>query len=37
VVNLDGVTPGQLKLTGQVLADIYLGKITKWNAPGSPP
>ena len=33
VVNLDGVTPGQLKLTGQVLADIYLGKVTKWNAP----
>jgi len=33
VVNLDGVTPGQLKLTGPVVADIYLGKITKWNAP----
>jgi len=33
VVNVDGVTPGQLKLTGQVLADIYLGKVTKWNAP----
>jgi phosphate transport system substrate-binding protein len=33
VVNLEGVAPGQLKLTGQVLADIYLGKITKWNAP----
>jgi phosphate transport system substrate-binding protein len=33
VVNLEGVTPGQLKLTGQVLADIYLGKVTKWNAP----
>ena len=33
VVNLDGVTPGQLKMTGQVVADIYLGKITKWNAP----
>jgi phosphate transport system substrate-binding protein len=33
VVNLDGVAPGQMKLTGQVLADIYLGKITKWNAP----
>jgi phosphate transport system substrate-binding protein len=33
VVNLDGVAPGQLKLTGPVLADIYLGKITKWNAP----
>jgi phosphate transport system substrate-binding protein len=33
VVNLNGITPGQLKLTGPVLADIYLGKITKWNAP----
>ena len=33
IVNLDGITPGQLKLTGQVVADIYLGKITKWNAP----
>jgi hypothetical protein len=33
VVNLDGVAPGQLKLTGPVVADIYLGKITKWNAP----
>jgi phosphate transport system substrate-binding protein len=33
VVNLPGVAPGQLKLTGPVLADIYLGKITKWNAP----
>lgn len=33
VVNLEGVKPGQLKLTGDVLAAIYLGKITKWNAP----
>lgn len=33
VVNLEGVKPGQLKLTGEVLARIYLGKITKWNAP----
>ena len=33
VVNLEGVAPGQLKLTGQVLGDIYLGKVTKWNAP----
>src|SRR6478672_10461590 len=33
VVNLAGVAPGQMKLTGQVLGDIYLGKITKWNAP----
>ncbi|GJJ01639.1 phosphate-binding protein PstS [Duganella rhizosphaerae] len=31
VVNIDGVTPGQLKLTGPVIGDIYLGKITKWN------
>ena len=33
VVNLEGVKPGQLKLTGKVLADIYTGKITKWSAP----
>jgi phosphate transport system substrate-binding protein len=33
IVNLDGVKPGQMKLTGSVVADIYLGKITKWNAP----
>ncbi|MEG0922519.1 MAG: phosphate ABC transporter substrate-binding protein PstS [Comamonas sp.] len=31
VVNIKGVAPGQLKLTGQVMGDIYLGKITKWN------
>jgi phosphate transport system substrate-binding protein len=31
VVHIKGVAPGQLKLTGQVLGDIYLGKITKWN------
>jgi phosphate transport system substrate-binding protein len=31
VVNLVDVKPGQLKLTGAVLADIYLGKILKWN------
>jgi phosphate transport system substrate-binding protein len=33
VVNLDGIAPGALKLTGPVIADIYLGKITKWNDP----
>ncbi|WP_220810563.1 phosphate ABC transporter substrate-binding protein PstS, partial [Noviherbaspirillum aridicola] len=33
VLNVAGVEPGQLKLDGQVLANIYLGKITKWNAP----
>jgi phosphate transport system substrate-binding protein len=31
VIHVDGVKPGQLKLTGAVLADIYLGKVTKWN------
>jgi len=33
VVNIKGVAPGQMRLTGQVLGDIYLGKITKWNDP----
>lgn len=33
VVNIKGITAGQLKLSGAVLADIYLGKITKWNDP----
>jgi phosphate transport system substrate-binding protein len=32
VVNFEGIKPGQLKLTGELLAQIYLGKITKWNA-----
>ncbi len=31
VVNLRGVKAGEMRLTGPVLADIYLGKITKWN------
>ena len=33
VVNIDGVKPGQIRFTGQVLADIYLGKIKAWNDP----
>ena len=33
VMNLDGITPGQLKLTADVISAIHLGKITKWNAP----
>jgi phosphate transport system substrate-binding protein len=33
VVNVAGVEPGKLKLDGSVLADIFLGKITKWNDP----
>jgi phosphate transport system substrate-binding protein len=33
VINVAGVPTRQLRLTGQVLGDIYLGKITKWNDP----
>ncbi len=33
VVNIKGITAGKMKLTGTVLADIYLGKIRKWNDP----
>lgn len=33
VINIKGINPGQLKLNGQVLGDIYLGKISKWNDP----
>ncbi|OOF86812.1 phosphate ABC transporter substrate-binding protein PstS [Rodentibacter ratti] len=31
VINVEGIKPGELKLTGELLADIYLGKITHWN------
>ena len=31
VVNIPGVAPGQMVLNGQVLADIFLGKIVNWN------
>ncbi len=33
VLKLEGIQPGQLKFTGKVLAEIYMGKITKWNDP----
>jgi phosphate transport system substrate-binding protein len=33
VVNLPGVSPGQLRLTGPLLGDIYLGAVTRWNDP----
>ncbi len=33
VVNLPGIRPGQLTLDGPTIADIYLGKITKWSDP----
>jgi phosphate transport system substrate-binding protein len=31
IVNLDGFKPGELQITGPVLAEIYLGTITRWN------
>ena len=33
VVNIPGIDAGKLKLTGPILADIYQGKIAKWNDP----
>ena len=33
IVNLDGVATGQLRLTGTVLAEIFMGKIKRWNDP----
>jgi phosphate transport system substrate-binding protein len=33
VINVKGIEPGQLKLTGSLLADIFLGKVAKWNDP----
>ncbi len=33
VVHLDGVEPGTMRFTGALLADIYLGKIKRWNDP----
>ncbi len=33
IFNIPGIATRQMKLTGQVLGDIYLGKITKWNDP----
>src|SRR4051812_44989165 len=33
VVNISGVASGQIKLTGEVLADIFQGKIGKWSDP----
>ena len=33
VVNIPGVKAGSVKLTGPILADIFLGKVTQWNDP----
>jgi len=33
IVNLDGFKPGELRITGPVLAEVFLGEIVKWNDP----
>ena len=33
IVNLDGFKPGELRITGPVLAEVFLGEIEKWNDP----
>ena len=33
VVNIEGVEAGKIRFTGPLLADIYQGKVTKWNDP----
>lgn len=33
VINVEGIKPGEMKLSGKALADIYLGKIKKWSDP----
>ena len=33
IVNLDGFRPGELRITGPVLAEVFLGEVTKWNDP----
>ena len=33
VINVQGIKAGDLKLTGKLLGDIYLGKVTKWSDP----
>ena len=33
ILNVAGIAPGPLKLTGPLLADIFLGKVSRWNDP----
>ena len=33
IVNLDGFKPGELRITGPVMAEVFMGSITKWNDP----
>ena len=35
VVNISGITAGQIKFTGDLLAQVFMGKIAKWNIPPS--
>lgn len=33
IVNLDGFKPGELRITGPVMAEVFMGDITRWNDP----
>jgi phosphate transport system substrate-binding protein len=33
IVNLDGFKPGELRITGPVMAEVFMGNITRWNDP----
>lgn len=33
IVNLDGFQPGELRITGTVMAEVFMGNITRWNDP----
>ena len=33
IINLDGFKPGELRITGPVLAEVFMGNITRWNDP----
>ncbi len=31
IINLDGFKPGELRITGEILAEVFMGNILKWN------
>lgn len=33
IINLDGFKPGELRITGEILAEVFMGNILKWNDP----
>lgn len=33
VINIDGIKPGEIKLNGEVLAELFIGSIAKWDDP----